>query len=227
MIKNWKQQCLGLVLGGLLLGGCYPSENLVTEDLDVVVTVYDTDVDFSQFQTYAMPDTIVQIGDPSSDTYIDLDLTRAEMDFILNLVRNNMAALGYTDVSEPNATDTLTVEPDVGMFVEILAERHVVIRVSPGWGWGWWGGWPGWGWGPGWGGWYPPRVSGQTYPLGTVLVNYIDVDGIVQGDSLKYVPTPWLGVANGLLFRTNTPQDRITRNIDQMFDQSQYLRTGN
>jgi len=213
MNTNWKQRIAGVGLGAFVLGGCYPSESLTTEELDVVATVYDEEVDFSRFKTYAMPDTIVQIGDPDSEFYIDLELTREEMDFVLNLIRNNMSSLNYTDLSDSvDANGELIVPPDVGIFVEVLAEKRVVLYTYPGYGWG---------------GWYPPRVGGYTYPVGTVTVNYIDVEGIVQGDSLTFIPTPWLGIANGLLFETSNNQARITNNINQMFDQSQYLRAGN
>jgi hypothetical protein len=209
-----------LIVGLLWLGGCYPGTSKITEELDVVVTRYDEDENFQRFTTYFIEDTIIQLGDPESSDYIPLDITREDMDRIIGQVRTNMEAYSYTAIDDP-----ITTVPDVAIFIEVIAERKTVIYTYPGYGWGWggwWGGYPGWG--PGWGGWYPPSVGGYTYPVGTVLVNYIDVNGIVREDGKTFVPTPWLGILNGLLYETSAGDARVTNAIDQMFDQSQYLR---
>lgn len=208
-------------LTGLM--GCYPSESLFVEELDVVVTVYDDEKDFTTFKTYALPDTVIQIGDPDDNDFVDLELTREEMDIIVGKVRSNMNALGYTEIADPTTT-----EPDIVMAIEALAQNRTVIYTYPGYGWGgywgWYPGYPGWGWGPGWGGWYPPSVGGYTYTAGTLVVHYVDAGAPVEGTP-DLNPDIWIGILNGVLSQTNASDSRVTNGIDQMFDQSQYLRT--
>ncbi len=204
-----------LIIGLLWLGGCYPNDSKFTEDLDVVVTRYDEDENFQRFTTYFIVDTIVQLGDPESKDYIPLDLTREDMDKVIGQVRTNMEAYGYTAITDPNSQ-----VPDVGIFIEVIAQLKTVVYLYPGW--GWWGGYPGWG--PGWGGWYPPAVGGYTYPVGTILVNYVDVNGEIEEDGMTFVPTPWVGILNGLLQQTSAQDTRVATSIDQMFNQSQYLQ---
>jgi len=216
--------------GQLFLAGCYPSESLLTEEFDTVVTVYDSEQDFTKFKTYTMPDTVVQIGDPDSNDYIDLEITQDEMDKIVNQVRQNMNALGYVEIKPNPDTGVLDQEPDVGLFVEALGQKRTVIYTYPGggWGgyWGWYSGFPGWGWGPGWGGWYPPAVGSYSYPVGTLIVNYVDVgeDEPGNGSDGPFIPTPWIGILNGILQQTTAGDSRVTSSIDQMFDQSPYLK---
>ena len=50
-----------VVATSVLLLGCYPQGPEFTEDLDVVLTNFEDDYDFSSRNTYAMPDKIVKI----------------------------------------------------------------------------------------------------------------------------------------------------------------------
>lgn len=205
------------------LTGCYPSESLFIEEFDVVVTLYDEEIDFTKFNTYALPDTVIQIGDPDDPDFIDLELTRVEMDIIVGQVRSNMNALRYTEISDPVST-----EPDIVIAIEALAQKKTVIFTYPGggWGgyWGWYPGYSGWGWGPGWGGWYPPLVGSYSYSAGTLVVHYVDAgEQVVGSDDLA--PDAWIGILNGILTQNSASDSRVTSGIDQMFDQSQYLRT--
>lgn len=207
---------MALFAGLVMLAGCYPSTSKRTEDLDVVATRYDEENDFAAYQTYYIVDTVIQIGDPDGSGYIDLMLTREEMDAIVGRVVSNMAELNYTRVMDP------TENPDVGIFIEAIAQQVTVIYTyPPGWGWGWWPGW-GPGWGPGW--WYPPSVGGYSYPVGTLIVNYADTERRINDDGVEYIYVPWLGVLNGLLSSSSGSDQRVLNGIDQMFDQSQYLR---
>ncbi len=209
------------LLGGLVwLAGCYPNTSKATEDLDVVLTRYDEDQNFQEFKTYFIADTVVQVGDPESNGFIDLELTREEMDVVIERIRANMREFDYIEIKNPS----LDSIPDAGIFTEVIGEQVTVIYTyPPGWGWGWYPGYPGWGW-PGGGWWYPPAVGGYSYQVGTLLINYIDIDKTISDDGKEFIYTPWVGIANGLLQKTSSGDARITNAIDQMFDQSQYLR---
>jgi len=52
-VKTLKWLILGL---GLIMAGCYPSEEVTVSELDLVVTVPDESIDYSSFQTYSLPD---------------------------------------------------------------------------------------------------------------------------------------------------------------------------
>ena len=123
-----------LIIGLLWLGGCYPSTGKITEELDVVVTQYNEEENFQRFTTYYIEDTVLQIGDSEASDYIPLDLSREDMDRIVGQVRTNMEAYGYTAITDPT-----TAVPDVGIFIEVIAQRRTVIYTYPGYGWGWGG----------------------------------------------------------------------------------------
>jgi len=210
-----------LMWGLVWLAGCYPNINKTTEDIDVVVTRYDEDGDFQNFKSFFIEDTVIQIGDPESSGYIDLELTRGEMDVIIQRIRANMLEFKYIEITNPS----LDSIPDIGIFTDAIGDKTTVIySAPPGWGWGWYPGYPGWGGWPGGGWWYPPAVGGYSYSTGTLLVNYADIDKTINDDNLELIYTPWVGMAKGLLHETGGGSERVPNAIDQMFDQSQYLR---
>jgi hypothetical protein len=219
-MKTIKKHVNWLILSSTLalVVSCYPSANLVVEDLDIIGTFYDTDVDFTTLNTFVLPDSIVQIGDPEEPGYIEIDLSN--QDVILDQIRSNFLALGYVEEMDPQNN-----EPDVAILVEVVAQENYVLYTYPpgGW-WGWWGWYPwypGWGWGPGYGPGYGGGVGVQSYPEGTLIVEMLDA-GKLSNDDL--IPAVWTGVLNGLLYESNNP-NRVSNAIDQMFVQSQYLKT--
>ena len=64
---------LGVIL--IIISSCYPNSGTVyNSSLDTILTLYDESVDFTQFKTYSMSDTIINIcDDPSSSDCIELD----------------------------------------------------------------------------------------------------------------------------------------------------------
>jgi len=205
--RYWQRVIIGLF--ALLLYSCYPSEDFFVEELDVVVTNYDEDEDYSRFQTFAVPDSVVRIGDDGSEGPGPFD------DLMLDLVRSNMLDLGYIEETAPEINT-----PDLVVLVELLVVDNTV--VAPCWPpWGWWPGWPpywGSGWCGGWGGWVPVG----SYTSGTVILDMIDVDG--ADDVEETFPIIWNGLINGLVTGSDASiEARIINNINQAFDQSTYL----
>jgi hypothetical protein len=221
-MKSLTQKIKWLIIPSVavIMGSCYPSADLIVEELDITATIlYDEDVDFNNFKTFILPDSIVQIGDPDDPGYIELPLDN--QDEILNLIQSNFENLGYVEELDPRNN-----EPDVVVLVEVIAQENYVLYTYPpgGW-WGWWGWYPwypGWGWGPGWGPGYPGGGVGvQSYPEGTLIVDMLDA-GVPSNE--EDIPLLWTGVLNGLLYESNNP-NRVSNGINQMFAQSQYLRT--
>jgi hypothetical protein len=194
----------------LMIPGCYPSEDFFVEELDLVVTNYDVDEDYSRFRTFSVPDSVVRIGGEDDDGPGPFD------ELMLDLVRRNMKDLGYEEESDPENN-----APDLVVLVELLVVNNVVVAPCyPGW--GWWGGWPPY-WGPGWCG-GVPWVPVGSYTTGTIILDMIDLD---QADDVEEeVPIVWAAYLNGLVTGSDASMaDRIEKNIDQAFVQSSYLGT--
>ena len=96
----------------------------------------------------------------------------------------------------------------------------------PGWGWDWY-----WYWDPGWGWYYPPYYYPSypyysTYKTGTLLLEMMnpkDYD-VIDGDTVMRVY--WHGALNGVLEGSDIKQ-RTIKGIDQIFEQSPEIKTGN
>jgi hypothetical protein len=194
----------------LLLGACYPGDQLSVEEADVVVTIFDEHTDFAAFSSYAMPDSIVHIVVENGDDLV----SRAYDAEILAAVESNMLKLGYTE-------ETVPTDADVLMLVSATAREEVGYA---GYGWGAWGWYypyaPSWGWG-----WYPWYGGGgtiYTYQVGTLFIQMLDP---AQADStLERVPTVWIAALNGVA--NEAVEQRILDGIDQAFEQSPYLGEG-
>ena len=93
-----------LILGSMVvLQACFPFGPEDIEDFDIVGTFYDENVNFSSFEFYAMPDTIVKVDASGvvpnqSDQYDNL---------ILSQIEANMGAIGYTRVSSPEQAEMI------------------------------------------------------------------------------------------------------------------------
>jgi hypothetical protein len=210
---------LGRLAGiGILLAGaaCYPGDGPSNvQDLDVVLTLYDTEVDFSTFRTFAMPDSVVHVGSENGDNLIDLP--RTYDDLILELAAENMASAGF--IREPNPEEN---GADLVLLVGALGSSSEYWVYQDWWYyWGWYPGWgyPGYpGYGPGWGWYYPPYVGTVKFESGSIVLTLVDPT-LVDGED---IPVIWTGVTRGLL-EGGGAQGRITYALNQMFTQSPYL----
>ncbi len=193
---------LGIGLA-LILSACAPDSGFNTvADYDVVVTLYDESFNFTTVETYFLPDTIIHLGEEGDD-----NLSRIYDDFILNLVRENIEALGYVEA------DTNVTDPDVYFLIDASSTDYV--------GWSYW--YDYWYWYPGWGGSYPYYPPGGWYPSYTFTTGSMFIRMFYEEDvdSDRIV---WTAALNGLLGDTSTGlTSRLTNNINQAFDQSPYL----
>ena len=202
---------LGLA-AAFFLSSCTPGSELTASESDVVITVFNQDVDFGAIKTYAMPDTIVHILNEGDEDPVSRNYDQA----ILDLIAANLTAVGYDRIADdsPDA-------PDVQVLVSATAiDTWYWYSYYPGDYWGWYGGYPGWGWG------YPPQSYGTSYAYttGTLFVDMVDPDQPGTPDELR--PGSWRGVCNGILNDTeSSKQKRFTDSINQMFEQSPYLRS--
>lgn len=187
----------------LLMPGCYPGGAEFVEELDVVYTNYDPEFNFSTSYTYALPPGVADIGEESlngTPEYIDEALGNA----ILNDLRENLTALGWTETTEDE-------DPDLIILASAFSSTTYYF-YDP----GYWGGFypgftPGWGWVyPG----YSPAVV-SSYTTGTVIIQMTE-PGSINGNQ---VPVIWTATLNGLLQGSEANIiSRIDVNIDQAFN---------
>jgi hypothetical protein len=192
----------------VVLLSCYPAGPDYVEDLDVTYTTYDQDFDFQSKGTYAMPDQIVidvEIEDGDT-TYVYMKDIFA--DPILAAIDDNMQANGWTKVN------IIGGDPDVLVTPAAISSTTYFYSYWYDW---WYGGWYG-----GWGWYYPPYYTVSSYTTGTMIITMADPN--VEDDSpINQSETAWVGAANGL-FTGDYNISRVTRAIDEMFDQSSYLK---
>lgn len=201
-----------LIFTAILLTGCYtPKEDVFVEDLDLVVVDYDDQFDFTAPQTFFMPDSISRVQDTD-----DNDDVGQYDDIILEQIRSNMLAKGFTELDDSNVADA-----DVVLLISAVRTNTYIVADPCFWGcWGWYPWPPGWGWGPGWGWPYPPVVVGA-YSKGTVIMNMIDPSAPSSDLEIEQV---WLGAINGLLEGSDESILRRTNSlIDTAFELSPYL----
>lgn len=210
---------LAAVLAGGLTAACTPGNDITAAEADVVATLFDDTFDFGSVSTYAMPDSIVHLtGDPDE---ADSELLTRDFDAqILAQMAENLDALGWTRL--PASPADPNNPPDVFVLLAATATANFSMYYYPWYPyWCWY--YPGWGYGGGWGWYYPsyPTVT-YAYTLGTLAVTLFDPEGAVTADEL--MPVRWVAAINGVLDDTAaSKQQRITRAIDQAFDQSPYL----
>ena len=200
-----------------LLTGCYPDKIDYVDEYDIAATAYDEEADFSSYTTFHLLDTIIHLTDDGED---DPNFTREHDEFILDLIRDNMLAKGYTEMESP---DSLNM-PDLMLFTEALSSDYYQY-----WGyywdyWGWYGGWgywyPGYPWYPSYP-WYPGYVT--SYSTGTLMIEIADMTDYDPED--RTIGMKWLGIIDGLLVTNSTStRQRIEKQINQLFEQSDYLQ---
>ena len=201
-----------------LLSGCYPDKIDYVDEYDVAGTMYDKDADFSSFTTFHVVDTVMHITGDGED---DPNLNRDYDEFILDLVRQNMAELGYDELENPDSLN----RPDLEILVQAMSTDFYTYfsywydywSWYPGWDW-WYPGYP---WYPSYP-WYPGGGYYSSYTTGTLIMEMLDTEVAQEGDHPGVV---WMGLVDGLLTGNKTSaRARLEKQINQTFDQSPYLR---
>ena len=177
-----------------LLSGCYPDKVDYVDEYDLAGTVYDEEADFSIFTSFHLIDTVMHItGDDEDDSRLD----RENDEFILNLIRQNMLDLGYTEMANPDPLN----RPDLELLVSAMTTDYYTYYSYWYSYWGWYSGW-GW-WYPG-GGYYPgyPGYPGgglyYSYSTGTLVIEMLDTKAEVGEDDDR-PGVVWVGLVDGIL----------------------------
>lgn len=198
------------------LTGCESDSGFNTvRDYDLVATFYAPGARFDSLMTYAMPDTVMHLRDPGDTT--GTDLTAEFDDLVLELVRSNLDALGYTEATEPGSEP-----PDVFVVVWATTAEWLSSSSEDWWDlWRWYPHWPG-TWGPGVRISYPWPVE-YFYRAGSLFIDMVYQGEVDQGED-PYIQVLWTASINGIMADESPgARDRLTAGIEQAFDQSPYL----
>lgn len=208
-LKQLKPAFLFLALAATVVA-CYPGGPEYIEDFDFTYTHnYNNDFDWADKtkNVYVMPDTVMELSDPTNSPK-----PLGNQDEILKKVADNLANYGFV-----RELDTAQVKNSD--FVVIVSNVRSNNYYYTWWGGGWdyWGGW-------GWGGccYYPPVTTVGNYRTGSLIVEIINVDELNQNE--ETIPIIWQGVGEGLFEGSaQNIKSRTLKSIDQMFKQSPYL----
>ena len=207
------------ILTLFIASGCYPDKIDYVDEYDIAATVHDETVDFSSYTTFSVIDTIIHLTEDRED---DPNFTREHDQFIIDLFRENMINLGYTEIA---SVDSLN-PPDLILLVEALSSEYYTYYYYDYWSW-----YPGWGYWYPYNSWYPyyPWYGGgygggyvSSYSTGTLMVEMADLDKFdLENETLGFV---WKGFVDGLLVKSGSSRSRLETQINQMFIQSPYLQ---
>ena len=174
----------------------------------VVQTSKNPEANFSSYKTYYISDTIAYIAaNPKDSLWFD---DKAKQ--LVDAVKTNMAARGYTFVSNSHSN------PDLGLGLTVIKDLNIGV-IYPGYWWGYWGGCY-WGYCG-----YPPYYGwGAVYsiPTGTIVLDMIDLKNARTNGNLVVT---WGSVMSGALGNTNNDLQLGINAINQAFIQSPYIKT--
>ncbi|TDB67081.1 DUF4136 domain-containing protein [Arundinibacter roseus] len=181
-----------------------PLKDLTLEESQVFITNYDKSVNFSQYQTFSILDSVLVIGNQGNGS----SLTDIDIQFLTQVV-DQMKALGYTYVSPQD-------NPDLGINVAQVRNSFLNVvsqPISPFLG-NFWGGGFGYGYGYG----YPAYFS---YYQTRENYWYMEMIDFKNPDTANnQVKVVWNAEirGNGLF-----EPDLLNSVIQQVFEQSTYL----
>lgn len=186
-----------------------------SEQLDnqfVVYTNYDKNANFSVFETYYLPDSILIIGDKKEAEYWSDENAQK----VINAYVANMSNRGYIRINDKEVAD-------LGLQVSYVKSTYWVTNYGqPQWWWGYPGYWdiPFWG---NWGDWYYPYTVTYSYSTGSFVTELLNLEA-PQGQSAK-LPILWTAYMSGLLSgSTSTNVNLAVKAVDQAFAQSTYIK---
>jgi hypothetical protein len=183
-----------------------------------VAAFRDSTFNFGNLRTFAMPDTIIHIAPL---TGVPLDVPRQDDQAILNAVRSDLIARGYTQ-----ATDPQTVTPSFIVLVTSTATTNYNAYAGYLWfrDFGFYTGlnWYAPGFDASWNLIYPwyPVVGVTAYDRGSLFVTLLPT--VTVNPLSRTFTATWVGAASALLNGAVTPAV-ATAAVDSMFALSPYL----
>lgn len=223
---------------------CHKDPPKTYDDTDMTVTNYNTEFNFSGYNTFIVPDSTVLKTNYLTDSEVtDFYKNGGTSDQILEIIRQSFLGLGYTEV------DSLSHSDFIALPTILMMQSEEQVWYNPGW---WWG-YPGYGWGWGWGWkstsyynwWYPSYYWYPGYPVtitsetGTLIFEMIDTESYYKvlewneqnpdppsaTDDVPSLEINWQAYIEGSVTDDGEyDNDRALRGVDEAIDQSPYLQ---
>ena len=182
----------------------------------LVYTAPAKDVDFSEFLTFDIADSVLVIGDGQKSYYSQSDNALA----LIQAYRTNMEKLGYIYLpSNPDAQlgIQVTYAEDTERFVQYYDDPYWWLDYPGYWPSNYWGNWTGW--------YYPYPVS-YTYTTNALITDIVDLTPVTAADGSKPLTIVWSAYIGGPASASiSNDVKRMQQSIDQAFAQSQYLKS--
>lgn len=195
----------------VLAVACHKEPFLDADNEYLVYTSPSKQVDFTQFRTFDLADSLLVIGQSDKPSYSQSDNALA----LIQQVRTNMEKLGYIYTPDNPAADL-----GIQMTYVIKTERYVQYYNDP----YWWLDYPGY-WSPGfWGNWtgyYYPYPVTYTYSTNALMVDMVNLKTPKDNEALEVVWSVYIGGPASSSITSDVK--RMKASIDQAFAQSPYL----
>ena len=182
----------------------------------LVYTAPSKNVDFTQFRTFDIADSVLVIGQSDKPYYSKSNNALA----LVQQYRINMEKRGYI-YTPSNPAAQLGVQLT---YVE-KTERFVRYYSDPYWWLDYPGYWPSNYWGN-WTGWYYPYPVSYTYTTNALITDIVDLTPVTAADGSKPLTIVWSAYIGGPASASiSNDVKRMQQSIDQAFAQSQYLKS--
>lgn len=179
----------------------------------LVYTSPGEDVDFKDYQTFYIADSVLVIGQSAEPEYSQS--TNAKV--LIEAYKDNMEKCGYVYTTSRSDADL-----GIQLTYMVQTEKYVQYYNDP----YWWLDYPGY-WSPGfWGDWYGyyyHRPIAYVYSTNSLVADMVDLSSEVgTGRSLEVVWTSYIGGPAGPNITYDVQRMQVA--IDQAFEQSEYLK---
>ena len=173
------------------------------------------DVDFTNFRTFDIADSVFVVGQTKKPYYSQSNNALA----LIQAYRTNMENLGYIYLpSNPDAQlgIQVTYAEDTQKFVQYYDDPYWWLDYPGYWPAGYWGNWTGW---------YYPYPVVYTYTTNALIADMVDLTAGEQNGKLKIVWSCYIGGPASASI--NYDVKRMTNAVNQAFAQSPYLNPSN
>lgn len=193
----------------ILAIGCRkdPMNNLSEEESRIYITNSDSTVNFSNYQTFSISDSVVVID--GNDVSVQNNETNHAF---ISAVKSEMQQLGYTLVSRSE-------KPDLGVTVSRIVNTSTGVISYDNY-WDYYSGfYDPFYWGYGGYGWGAPSFGYATYQVREGLLS-VDIADLKNAEANNMIKVVWNGMIRGSgIFNQATASSQVS----QLFDQSPYL----
>lgn len=185
-----------LLASSLVINGCsWYGKSIDEVDNEFLSLAYKSSSSFSGYSTFQIADSVKFVKDATSVRTLN-DITQS----IIDMVSDNMVALGYTKVSGGAAPD---------LIVDLAFIVSTTNSFFPGyyWDWGYWWSEPWYSNTEPWFTYYPYSTPiNSSYSAGSLVIDIADITAVSNSTR---VPIVWHGLVAKLLSRDYTNEERL------------------